>query len=96
MSGSKLPTDHFYSAPVLDLSNKTCCEVPSAKCLTAKSTMKHFEACVCITRPPRGTVARLLLIAALVLRHTGGERTDYHFPEGGSSFHSSEQAKQTT
>lgn len=96
MSGSKLLTDHFqfYSFPVLNLWNKTGCEVPLAKSLTAKSTVKHFEACVCLIRPPRGTVGDRFWCLPL-FSSIQRQQTDYRFPEEGNSFHSSKQAKQT-
>lgn len=34
-------------------------------------------------------------MAALFLERPQGEQTEHHLPEGGNSFHSAEQAKQT-
>lgn len=34
-------------------------------------------------------------MAALFLKRLQGARTEHHLPEGGNSFHSAEQAKQT-
>lgn len=73
---------------------KTGCEVPSAKSLTAKCAVNHFEACVCLIRPPRGTMGDRFWCLPL-FSSIQRQQTDYRFPEEGNSFHSSKQAKQT-